>query len=48
MAEIARGSAGSSLKSVETDDKSAPWIDSSVSVGKSKHSDVMAAIKNLP
>ena len=48
MADIARGSAGSSLKSVETDDKSAPWIDSSVSVGKSKHSDVMAAIKNLP
>ena len=46
MADISKGSP--TLKHSQTNDKSAPWIESGTKVGKNGHSDLMEAIKNLP
>ena len=46
MADIAQGSSGTSLKKAETNDKSAPVIDSTVTIGKNKRGELMEAIVN--
>ena len=46
MADIAQGSTGTSLKKAETNDKSAPVIDSTVTIGKNKRGELMEAIAN--
>jgi len=46
MADIAQGSSGTSLKKAETNDKSAPVIDSTVTIGKNKRGELMEAIAN--
>ena len=46
MADIAQGSSVTSLKKAETNDKSAPVIDSTVTIGKNKRGELMEAIVN--